>query len=140
MTLTENKPSLEAKPVIETESTVIEAKPIKYARGQNPNSRGNLRPQAKGSPGLPNAGRPSTKHLGEYIRSFLASPANNGDKTNLDVIVKRLMDDEPKVLLYYGFGKPVETVEMTGANGSNLIPDNLIQAAIQVALQLPTKT
>lgn len=132
MILDENQPSLEVKPLIEAESSVVESVPVKYPRGKNPNSQRNLKPRVKGCEGLPNAGRPATRELGKFIREFLASPANNGDRSNLEEIVHRLKKEEPKVLLYYAFGKPVETVEMTGANGSNLIPDNLIQAAIQI--------
>ena len=121
----------------QTELTVVEAKPIKYKRGENPNSRGNLRPIQKGEV-LNAGGRPKTEHFSKFVRQFLDSPASH-DKTQLEVMVQRLAKDEPKVLLYYAFGKPVETVEMTGANGSNLIPDNLIQAAIQVALNIQPK-
>jgi hypothetical protein len=38
----------------------------------------------------------------------------------LDVIVQRLAKDDPKVLLQYAFGKPIESHELSAADGAPL--------------------
>jgi hypothetical protein len=69
--------------------------------------------------------------FGEYLRTFLdsahpqAAEINaklgvNAVKSQLDVIVQRLAKDDPKILLQYAYGKPVESHEITGADGAPL--------------------
>ena len=81
----------------------------------------------KGISGNPK-GRPAAMFsFGKYLRQFLDSDhpqaAEINDKlgvkavkSQLDVIVQRLAKDDPKVLLQYAFGKPVESHEITGAD------------------------
>ncbi len=38
-------------------------------------------------------------------------------RTRLDVILRKLADEKPEVLLHYAYGKPVETHEHTGVGG-----------------------
>ena len=85
----------------------------------------------KGISGNPK-GRPAAMFsFGKYLRQFLdsahpqAAEINaklgvNAVKSQLDVIVQRLAKDDPKVLLQYAFGKPVESHELTGADGAPL--------------------
>jgi hypothetical protein len=42
-------------------------------------------------------------------------------RSQLDVIVRRLAKDDPKILLQYGFGKPIETHEIGGIDGAPII-------------------
>jgi hypothetical protein len=93
--------------------------------------RGRGKPFPKGKSGNP-AGRPAAMFsFGKYLRQFLdsdhpqAAEINaklgvNAVKTQLDVIVQRLAKDDPKILLQYAFGKPVESHELTGADGAPL--------------------
>jgi len=70
--------------------------------------------------------------FGKYLRKFLNSPHPQAAeinqklgiesvKTQLDVIVQRLAKDDPKVLLAYGFGKPIETHEIGGIDGQPVV-------------------
>ena len=88
---------------------------------------GKGKPFVKGQSGNP-GGRPKAIFkFGEYLRTFLASPHPQANEINtklgykavksqLDVIVQRLAKDDPKVLLAYSFGKPIESLEITGAD------------------------
>jgi len=92
---------------------------------------GKGKPFVKGQSGNP-GGRPKAIFkFGEYLRQFFnsnhpqAAEINSklgykAVKTQLDVIVQRLAKDDPKVLLAYGFGKPVESLEISGKDGQPL--------------------
>jgi hypothetical protein len=70
------------------------------------------RPFKKGESGNP-GGRPRTADLSKAIRAYLESSLRgNSDKTRLDALIERLYKNDPKTLLAYGFGKPVETHEL----------------------------
>jgi hypothetical protein len=56
--------------------------------------------------------------LGDAIRAYLATPLpGNCDKTRLDALIERLYRKDPKTLLAYAFGKPVETHEFNEMPG-----------------------
>jgi hypothetical protein len=78
------------------------------------------RPFKKGESGNP-GGRPRTAELSKAIRAYLESSLpGNGHKTRLDALIERLYKKDPKTLLAYGFGKPVETHELEG------IPERMV--------------
>jgi hypothetical protein len=87
----------------------------------------------KGKSGNPK-GRPAAMFsFGKYLRDFLASEHPQAEeynlkalgkdkvKTQLDVIVRRLAKEDPKILLQYGFGKPIETHEIGGIDGAPIV-------------------
>jgi hypothetical protein len=89
-----------------------------------------FKPGVSGNP----KGRPAAMFsFGKYLRDFLASEhpqaeeynlkTGNKDKvrSQLDVIVRRLAKDDPKILLQYGFGKPIETHEISGVDGAPMV-------------------
>lgn len=66
----------------------------------------------KGQSGNP-AGRP--KGASDLRKLVLAHAAKrDGNKTNLQHLIERLYKDDPKAYLDRGFGKVVETHEVTG--------------------------
>ena len=93
---------------------------------------GRLLPGVSGNP----RGRPKTVKVREVAKAYLEEAAESGDKTRLELLVARLEKDDPKTLLAYAYGKPVETVELSGADGEPLFPDALIVAAAAVAKTL----
>jgi hypothetical protein len=104
------------------------AEPVQPANRKRQGGATKFKPGQSGNP----AGRPKAMFkFGEYLRDFFAQPhpqaaeinaklGYNAVKTQLDVIVHRLAKDDPKTLLYFGFGKPVESHEITGADGAPL--------------------
>lgn len=71
------------------------------------------RPFQKGQSGNL-AGRPKKAHdFKALIHKFLANKGKDR-KTNLETLITRLYLDDPKTLLAYGFGKPIETHEISG--------------------------
>ena len=86
-----------------------------------------LKPWKPGQSGNP-SGRPkATLDFKQKILDFfeqkhpsaqeLSRKMGHDVRTRLDVILLRLEKDDPKVLLYYGFGKPVETMQHQGPGG-----------------------
>jgi hypothetical protein len=78
-----------------------------------------FKPGKSGNP----SGRPKALfHFGEYVRTFLYSPAVDGTaKTQLDALIQRLAKEKPEVLLHSGFGKPVESHEISGLSAAPVI-------------------
>lgn len=73
----------------------------------------------KGNCANPN-GRPRrAETLGHQIRAFAdrLDPKDKLRRTRLEVLIERLYHEDPKTWLAYGFGKPVEMLEIAGAEG-----------------------
>lgn len=87
-----------------------------------------FKPGQSGNPG----GRPKAIFkFGEYLRDYLKSDNPQAEqintkmgykavKTQLDEIVLRLKKDNPLALLHYAYGKPIESVELSGPEGQPL--------------------
>jgi len=81
----------------------------------------------KGVSGNPK-GRPRGQTtIGEYLREYLSDPVN------LSSVLERIKEMKPDVLLHYAYGKPVDSIEISGPDGASLIPPELIAAAAQIA-------
>lgn len=103
------------------------AKLMKDAEKQPKNNkRVRGKPFPKGVSGNPKGRTKGTVSLGTTIRAFLA------DKQRLPLLIERLYREDPKTLLAYGFGKPIESVEVSAPNSEPLF-DQLIAAARQIA-------
>jgi serine/threonine protein kinase len=61
---------------------------------------------------------------GELPGKPIVPPSRTGGKVQIDVrldeVVLRLLKEKPEILLHYGFGKPIESHEITGSNGQPL--------------------
>jgi hypothetical protein len=76
-----------------------------------------------GKSGNPN-GRPKSADFVEAVRDFLAEydPLAEGDHTRLHRVLESLAMDDPKILLYYAFGKPCEMAQPKGQDDAALSP------------------
>lgn len=73
-----------------------------------------LKPFVKGDARINRRGRPkSFEQLRKSILVFLAEQADDASGTRLDVILRELAANDPKVLLEYGFGKVPAAVAVT---------------------------
>lgn len=77
-------------------------------------------------------GRPKTAHFAESVREYLKK--KDGDKTNLQTVLESLLEHDPKVLLYYAFGKPAETMTFQNPDGTALF-DQVALAMAQVKVR-----
>lgn len=78
----------------------------------------------KGKSGNP-GGRPkSTAQFGAVVRAFLDEPDETrpNRQAKLRTVIERMAKDDPKTLLAYGYGKPLETVQLQGPDGAPLNP------------------
>jgi hypothetical protein len=70
-----------------------------------------------GKSGNPSGRSPRVADFGKEVREFLREwHPKSRDKTRLLVLLETLAENDPKVLLHYGFGKPIE---MTVANNKD---------------------
>ena len=84
-----------------------------------------FKPGQSGNP----SGRPKTRHFKDAARQFLQ--ANDGEK--LDELVQNLFKDDPRTLLAYAFGKPVETNFNVNADVNS--PDSIALALARLKSQ-----
>jgi hypothetical protein len=80
----------------------------------NPRSLKNLKHE-KGYTGNP-GGRPKTSDLRQFLLEWLAAKAN-GNKTRQLQLIEQIAKKKPEIILYYAYGKPIETLEVTGKDG-----------------------
>jgi hypothetical protein len=104
------------------------AEPVQPANRKRQGGATKFKPGQSGNP----AGRPKAMFkFGEYLRQFLDSDHPQAAEINaklgvkavksqLDVIVQRLAKDDPKILLQYAYGKPIESHELSAADGQPL--------------------
>ncbi len=91
----------------------------------------------KGRSGNP-GGRPKTAEFSAKVRDYLAR--KHGAKTNLETILENLKEHDPKILLYYAFGKPVETQVIQNPDESNLFDEvvtAMARAKLHGSIKLP---
>jgi len=70
-----------------------------------------------GKSGNPSGRSPKVADLAKEVREFLRGwHPKSKDKSRLLVLLETLAENDPKVLLHYGFGKPIE---MTVANNQD---------------------
>ena len=116
--------------------------------GKTPEARArslaNLKSMSKGEQPPNQRGRPRTKAIGEDVRKWLARRDAGMKCLRKETLFKRLMDVRPDVLAAYAWGKPLDRVELTGANGGPIALDTGLLAAAQalarsIALGEPTQ-
>lgn len=80
-----------------------------------------FRPGQSGNPNGGNRRRKEAKALSEQIRDYLAQPDDEataavGRKTTrLQALITRLAETDPRTLLAYAYGKPVEMVDVNAS-------------------------
>jgi hypothetical protein len=84
-------------------------------KGRNPNSLANLKNGVRFKAGeVANpGGRPKTSEFRQYLLDFLGAKSG-AEKLKL---VKHMAKCRPEILLYYCYGKPVESIELSGKEG-----------------------
>ena len=92
-------------------------------------ARTQFKPGQSGNPG----GRPKTAAFAEEVRQFLGE--KNGSKTRLRQILESLQKNDPKILLQYAYGKPVDAVAMQVESQTTIagIPEEHLERARELA-------
>ena len=73
----------------------------------------------KGVSGNP-GGRPKTSYFTDEVKQWLREidpKDKKSNRTRLNVLMERIAKDKPEIILYYAYGKPVETHEHSGIGG-----------------------
>lgn len=67
-------------------------------------------------------GRPRTAEFSKEVRLFLRERdlTRKDGEARLLTLLERLLRDDPKQLLYYAYGKPMDTVQLQDADGGPL--------------------
>ena len=102
-----------------------------------------FRPGQSGNPTGGTRRRREAKAVGEQIRDYLAQPDEEATKaggrktTRLQALIMRLEQTDPRTLLAYAYGKPVELVEqimhenqVVKVTFGNLDPDDITGAKL----------
>jgi len=76
-------------------------------------------------------GRPKTSDLRAFLLNWMELK-HSGVK-NKTRLVEQILKVSPAVILHYTHGKPSETVSLQNADGTNLMSQDVIQAAIAAA-------
>lgn len=85
--------------------------------------RGKGKPFAPGQSGNP-GGRPKTARFAELVREFLDE--REGNTTRLRHVLLSIQRDDPKILLYYAHGKPVEQLDVNTTSTVVGLPDDYL--------------
>lgn len=86
-----------------------------------PRGRGKpFQPGQSGNPG----GRPATAKFSELVRDFLKE--KNGTEIRLRQVLLDLQKNDPKILLHYAFGKPVEQLDVHATSTVIGLPDEYL--------------
>jgi hypothetical protein len=76
-----------------------------------------------GKSGNPSGRSPKVADLAKEVREFLREwHPKSKDKTRLLVLLETLAENDPKVLLHYAFGKPIEMQVVNNPDGMALGP------------------
>ena len=76
-----------------------------------------------GKSGNPSGRSPKVADLAKEVREFLREwHPKSKDKSRLLVLLETLAESDPKVLLHYGFGKPIEMQVANNPDGNALGP------------------
>ena len=89
---------------VETKET-DSLKPIVVGKRPNPGWKNLI-------PGVNAGGKPKTKEIRQFLIDFLAAKVHG--KTQQQLIVERMAKTKPEMIFYYAYGKPTETVEISG--------------------------
>lgn len=108
----------------------ITKKPAKPTAENSAKRGGRGRPFQPGQSGNP-GGRPRTAEFNQAVREFLAERTHG--KPRLRRVLERLQKHDPKMLLYYAYGKPVESVALANPDGSAVMEPLAVAIAQAVA-------